>query len=360
MLPAVTSAHVGPVAEAVPSLFSAHSVMLMAIGANCMMVVAPLRSAMAGQNSLGPKEMSDFLTPVVALFAQCFYWACYGYVMDQYEIFHFNGFGAGLCLTYMLWICSGSSMRRTAQSIVLLALGAVVGLGVCIIGSPMPTQGKAEVCACLAIVFSFVQNATPLVQAFKMLRNRSASGFPFTMAVWSCISSLLWTQYAFLVHDKMYFMSNFLNFVAAAIAILLAGVAKLSFTASWGRSDEQPLMPRSKMTADSSMLNSSKSSPWIPWTGKEASSENVHEGYGALDEQEHCLRVDIHSEEQGISSLSLVKSPFGAIQERYVEYTDEEPELEPEWDEDACDKYQIEYVPQVEAGKSSLSLDCVL
>mmetsp|Transcript_52602 Transcript_52602/g.94688 ORF Transcript_52602/g.94688 Transcript_52602/m.94688 type:complete len:346 (-) Transcript_52602:22-1059(-) len=323
-------------------LLSADVVLVMAICSNCIMVLAPMRlSLQEAHHELGTKEMLALIIPIITIFAQCYYWACYGFLKGQIDIARFNLFGAGLCLAYLLYICRGSQMRKRAMPCLVLAVAALLGMSACIMGSPMPSPSKAQVCAYIAMVFSFLQSSTPLAQALGMLRSKSASGFSMQVALSSWISNMLWAEYAHLIQDRMYFMSNSLNSVVCGAALLLAAIAKLSFAAA---AEVKPLMPRSNISMPSKGLWNSLLSLLSPGRSKAEISSDMGEGMAFHTYNSYGSGPGIKCLQQKGSIDLPVKSPFGIIQ--VDDELEQEPEVEPDWDDEATGPH--------------MSLDCVL
>jgi len=238
-----------------PSSSSADAVLLLALCSSCAQILVPMKSAFFGSSAslpaqAAPKDRQGLVVTSATLFAQCYYWAIYGHLIGQYDIFRFNSLGAVMCLAYLVFLCRGSfhSSSSNGRSCVLAVTG-IVATSLLLISLPVAAFGKAQLCAYLAMLFSFLQSCTPLVKAVKMLREGSTCGFPYAIAVSSCISNILWADYALLVHDGMYFASNILNMIVASLALALG--VHMSFGEGRGSSsllscdaDAHPLMPR--------------------------------------------------------------------------------------------------------------------
>lgn len=237
-----------------PPSTSADAVLLLALCSSCVQILAPMKSALFGASKssfaqAAPKDQSGLVMTSATLFAQCYYWAVYGHLIGQYDIFRFNSLGAVMCLAYLAFLCKGSIHSSNGRSYVGLAVTGILTTSLLVLRLPMALSGKAQVCAYLAMVFSFLQSSTPLIKALEMIREGYSSGFPWTIAVSSCVSNILWADYALLVHDEMYFASNMLNMMVASLALALG--VHMSFSEGRGRgsllscdADAHPLMPR--------------------------------------------------------------------------------------------------------------------
>lgn len=224
-------------------------VLALAVGSTIIMVLAPMKSSFqAAHNELKSQEISGLILPVMALFAQCYYWACYGLIIESADVAHFNGLGACLCMAYVMIICRASRVRAHAKPLLMFTTATLLGLSCCIAGSPITSANKAQLCAVLASMFAFIQSCSPLYQAMEMFQNRSPVGFPFTVAWSTLVSSLLWAQYSVLVNDRFYFISNALNAFASAVSIFAGFAAQICYTRRSGQigsfDDKKPLMPR--------------------------------------------------------------------------------------------------------------------
>eukprot|EP00440_Ansanella_granifera_P050914 gb/GFBE01055183.1/.p1 GENE.gb/GFBE01055183.1/~~gb/GFBE01055183.1/.p1 ORF type:complete len:347 (+),score=61.65 gb/GFBE01055183.1/:1-1041(+) len=287
--------------QVLPSAGSVDVVLGLALCSSGVLVLLPMKSAFADQGG-APKDQSGLISTICTLFAQCYFWAVYGHLIGQYDIFHFNGFGAGMCFAYLWLLCRGSRNKHCRQYM-MLSVAVVIGLSFCIMGSVMPLANKAEACAYAAMLFSFLQSATPLVKVVIMFRQQTSSDFPFALAVSSCISNILWAEYALLVHDNMYLLSNVLNTMVDALSLFLAAVANLAFGDSrdtvfaFGDPDGQPLMPRTKR--QSRMTDPFQS--WLAPLGKRAdvASGRGHKlagGYNSFgDDSYRDVEFEVHT-----------------------------------------------------------------
>lgn len=224
------------------------AVLVLAIGANCVLILAPLRSALrAAQNELGVEDMVGLVAPTYMLFAQCFFWGCYGLCTRQPDIANFNAFGAVMSVVYLAFIARGARPQHTTRMLLALAvsLTLVFALGVAL--TPIPTVDQGQVFAFAAILFSLLQSLAPMYQAIEAVRSMSPAGFPLAVAASSCISSLLWAQYAVMVRDNLYFVSNALNALVGVSQLAVVGWVTYSSQGDACKLDldDQPLMPRS-------------------------------------------------------------------------------------------------------------------
>lgn len=192
-------------------------VLLLAITANCMLILAPLRSSLqAVRRELCAKEIVGHMAPTFLLFGQSYFWACYGLWTGQPDISRFNSFGAGMCALYLSFLCQGAREGDHMQDLhirtgVSAALGATVLASFFIFLTPLPIARQSGLLALAATAFSMLQSAAPMLQAVEVLQSMSPQGFPLAMALSSCVSSILWAQYALMVHDPVYFVPNAIN-----------------------------------------------------------------------------------------------------------------------------------------------------
>jgi len=201
--------------------FDEDFVLLLAIAANCALILAPLRSALrAARNELNPKEMVGLLTPTFLLFGQSYFWAVYGMRTGQPDIWHFNTFGALMCLVYLGFICKGAKEQERIQVHVGAALAASVISSMLIsFLLPIPVGARVGLLAITATGFSMLQSAAPMLQALEVVQTQSLQNFPLGVAIFSMLSSLMWAQYAWMARDFMYLVPNGIN--------ALVGIAEL-------------------------------------------------------------------------------------------------------------------------------------
>eukprot|EP00931_Biecheleriopsis_adriatica_P045657 TRINITY_DN26145_c0_g1_i1.p1 TRINITY_DN26145_c0_g1~~TRINITY_DN26145_c0_g1_i1.p1 ORF type:complete len:316 (-),score=44.45 TRINITY_DN26145_c0_g1_i1:86-1033(-) len=281
--------------------------LLLALCSSGVMVLAPLRSAFSQQAA--SMEQPGLLLASLALFAQCYYWAVYGHFIGQLDIFRFNAFGAGMCLAYVLLLCRRPKYKRR-RPYVMFAMTSVIVSSMFIVRSAMALASKAQACACLAMIFSFLQSTTPLLKAVEMLRDANETGFPFVIASSSFVSNVLWAGYSALVHDQMYLTSNLLNSVVGGLALTLGTAASFRLEkrgfVMFDASDVGvfPLMSRTSLTATSK--KSSQSSFLSSWFFSDKSlrcgdvdRRSPFDAYGS------CRSSDILKFSKGLCPLPL-------------------------------------------------------
>lgn len=236
-------------------------VLLLAISSNCVLILAPMQpSIRAAHDDLGPKamgkELASMLLPTFTLFAQCFFWACYGYFIAQSDIARFNAFGAALCLVYLSCLAHRSKPRRQSQPVLVFGVVAVLAFSLMVLSLPTPVMDRAAVFAYAAMFCSLLQSLAPVCQAVEVFLAMKDAALPAVVAFASFVSSALWAQYAMMVHDRLYFLSNALNAMVGAVGLVAIGSAflsRLSEGSAAGKlldSDEQPLMPRTARQAN--------------------------------------------------------------------------------------------------------------
>mmetsp|Transcript_52717 Transcript_52717/g.123278 ORF Transcript_52717/g.123278 Transcript_52717/m.123278 type:complete len:384 (-) Transcript_52717:73-1224(-) len=224
-------------------------VLLLAITANALLILAPYRSALRAANiELTMAELVGLLTPTFALFAQSYLWACYGYVTNQPHIQHFNAWGAGMCLLYLGIIARGSGKLPVLRSLLVLCVSAVIMFSLSVFMAPATVLDRRRVFSYAAITFSILQSLAPMNHAMEAVQQRTADHFPFLLTISSGWTSLLWAQYAAMVHDDIYFLANAVGVALSILELTLAGwVTLLSSETSTPQFnadvDQQPLMP---------------------------------------------------------------------------------------------------------------------
>mmetsp|Transcript_75904 Transcript_75904/g.180401 ORF Transcript_75904/g.180401 Transcript_75904/m.180401 type:complete len:374 (-) Transcript_75904:161-1282(-) len=203
-------------------------VLLLAITANALLILAPYQSAIRAANiNLAMAELVGLLMPTFALFAQSYLWACYGFTTSQPHIQHFNAWGAGMCLIYLGIIARGSGMLPVLRTLLGLCVSVVVVFSISVGMAPDPVLDRRRVFSYAAMTFSILQSLAPMNQAVEALQMRSAASFPFLLTISSGWTSLLWAQYASMVHDNIYFLANAVGVGLSILELALAGWAML-------------------------------------------------------------------------------------------------------------------------------------
>lgn len=222
------------------------AVLIAAMAANVVLILSPLRSALlAAHAQLSAKELMHVLAPTYMLFGQCYFWACYGYYMEQPDLAHLNAFGAIMCIVYLSFIAKGAAHTHAqARTFIALSIAMVLAFSLIVARMPVP----CPVFACAAFIFSFFQTMAPMYQAADLLRMTSAASqtsFPFALTASGCVSSLLWAQYAWFMQDYMYLLSNTLNALLGVAQLAVVGSVQQRRKLTHELEDcSRPLMPR--------------------------------------------------------------------------------------------------------------------
>jgi len=326
-------------------LSSLDVLLLLAIGANCVLILSPMGSALkAAHAQLNPKEFAGFLAPTYLLFGQSYFWACYGTYAGQVDIAHFNTFGAGMCFLYLAMVTLNTHQSRQTQAFIVMAVALTVMFSTSVANSPMRDTERLQAYACAATAFSTLQSLSPMVQAIDVWRRKMpASAFPHAMASASCISSILWAVYAHMVHDTVYMVSNALNSLASVVEVAI--VAWVMLRAKDGEEpqfeEDHPLMPRTKRKARAGAYGTPPGSQMgivhMTWAARgagcsiDAGSSNKKFG-GVGFSLSRLWKIKEKDEEVPISvseTKRLIKSPFSGPADPHI--SEEEPELEPDF-----------------------------
>merc|ERR1712232_186898 len=127
----------------------------------------------------------------------------------------------------------------------------------------------------------------------------------------SCVSSLLWAQYAIMVHDRLYFISNAINTCMGFVELAVVGWAAHQSKCTKFDTDHQPLMPRAGKKRD--MLSYSD---WHKWSKAEACSKSFGE---------YTPEVKKFNDGQSFEEPILVTNYFGnTFPSHFSEYQVEE------------------------------------
>lgn len=346
-----------PVLQDVRQLPSAvDAVLLMAITANCVLILSPLRAALrASKKELRLEELMGLLAPTYMLFGQSYFWACYGFTTGESDISHFNSFGAGMCLVYMCFISNGARQRELTQFVVAsaVALVFVFSLGVMCTASSLD---RKQVFACTALVFSSLQSLAPMYQAFEMMRKMSPTeaGFPLGVTASGFLSSILWAQYAVMVGDRVYFLSNAINSVIGLAQLGIVGWVTFAGHAASNKlfvdAECRPLMPRAGISGYGSWLSWTRGQDpkqrsakakikMLPQWGNTLPEWSKRPGGNDCEKRSHPqwsnARLNPDDTEVQKATDGPFKSPFTHFEdlsEYDHEETLDEPEVEPEWD----------------------------
>lgn len=258
----VTSLHALPEDWASP--FMLHCVLALAILANSFLYISPLSSAMrAFREQVEMKSLASWLAPTYLIFAQSYLWACYGYSTGLYDLARFNGFGAIICMSYLGLIAAYARPREVAQPLIVVSIFAMLLFSLGVLATSSSAASRCRTFGYSAAVFNLGMIFAPLPDAIRVVRTGALEEFPILITVASFFSSLLWAQYAVLVHDNLYLIPNFIgaNFCAVELVMVYwmvwGGGASRGGAENFLDVENQPLMPRArgKKTSLSSCSN---------------------------------------------------------------------------------------------------------
>lgn len=348
----------GPLVEdVVVPTFMLHSVVALAVVANSILYISPLNLVMrVTREQAQLKDLTNWLLPTYFMFAQSYFWACYGYCTGLSDLARFNCGGAVICTAYLIVISKFAQPRKTAQQMISASILVVLLFScvVCLFSTSTTMRNRALGHA--AATFNIGMVLAPLVAAIRAVETRLLDKLPLTIMGASFFSSVLWAQYALLVHDQALLIPNLVGAVVGSLELF--GFYWL-FSAGHGSGlaqsllldvENQPLMPRQRgKTASGTCSNF-------------FSYLNIGQRLGAstladvrLKEQVHAnLRDHFHGpyssfgeaspqmEEEPADKMvstvkAIMKSPFGALD--HSEDSDDlgtfsdyksEPEFEPE------------------------------
>eukprot|EP00933_Yihiella_yeosuensis_P040313 TRINITY_DN3458_c0_g1_i2.p1 TRINITY_DN3458_c0_g1~~TRINITY_DN3458_c0_g1_i2.p1 ORF type:complete len:362 (-),score=45.73 TRINITY_DN3458_c0_g1_i2:99-1184(-) len=324
--------------DAMPTSSFANTVLVLAICSSCVFVLAPLRFSFQTSNTEQSTQAITRLIPLMAIFSQCYFWTCYGCIVESHDIARFNALGASLCLAYLFVISRGSKLLVAARPYMMSLVGLIVAISLCIIKLPISSLSKAQVYAYSAMVFSFLQVLPLLVQAMEMLRSRTTpSSSSLTVNMSSFVSNLLWAEYSLLVNDHLYFLSNMLNATVGGCALAFGLVAIFLFRDGNAAFEGSPLMPRKLPLSSSSRL---------AFKGMDFDSYNSFSDFAPIPSSKNYSQETNHALQK--------QSPFGSAQGEC---------LECEYDAESDDQNELEdwhHSSRPADEDSHISLDCVL
>jgi len=325
------------------------------------------------------QELLAQLLPNYLLFAQCYFWACYGIYSGLPDTFRFNAVGAGMCVIYLFIIAKGpQEARRQLQYLVLAAVCFVpvlsAGIGTPHQAAPQGAQvfaWSAILCSLLQCVVPFVEvagNARAVVSAPVCCTRAAAAN-----AAASVSSSLLWAEYAVMAHSTLSVQANMACCVVAVIEVAivvwgahaLRGIPELLLDA-----DHRPLMPRAggkksvaipfdvygganKNTfagAEWASTLSGSMDRFMSGPGRVSCKSGVNRHWGGSSVPAEGDEVQLRTKVLGSLAAKSPFTPFQAVHEIdepdceacFEQLQDcEEPELEPCWREPASRRAPI-------------------
>lgn len=231
--------------------FMLYSVLLMAIVANGFLYISPLNIVMrVAREQMHLKDITNWLVPTYLMFAQTYLWMCYGMCTGLSSVVHFNICGAVMSASYLVVISRCAQPRRTGQQVITSAIIAVLlfSVGVFIAYSG---EARSRALGNAATVFNVGMILAPLVDAARVLQTRVLDKFPLTIVLACFFSSVLWAQYAFLMHDQMILIPNLLGAVICGLELSAIYCVAWADGSSGAQGllldvDDQPLMPRQR------------------------------------------------------------------------------------------------------------------
>lgn len=185
------------------------SLLLLATLANVARVLTLLRFAFRSGSSLrelGMRELAVSTAPSLLLCAQSSIWACYGHYTSQPNITRFNALFFLTCV--FLFGCAARTTRlRNIWWLSAMCAGAVAFCLFAIIWLPACAKDTCRVQALSFIgsIVTAVLLAASLQKVVDVIRTRSVDNLPVAASAAAFISSALWSRYAWIIGDSVFF-----------------------------------------------------------------------------------------------------------------------------------------------------------
>lgn len=189
--------------------------------ASCCCIFSPMGSMFKimryGANG---KELMGLLIPYSLYFTQCFLWSFYGILTDHIAIAKINVLGTTMCLMYLFIMAQYSQPKDRVvlrPMVCLCVLVLVVVTLTCIVS--LGQKQRLQVFSWSATFFACLLNIAPMVQGMEVIRTKSLEGFPVALTVAGFVSSGIWSEYSFAIHDYGYLLPNLLGVIMNSIQI---------------------------------------------------------------------------------------------------------------------------------------------
>jgi solute carrier family 50 protein (sugar transporter) len=187
--------------------------------------IAPLPDFWRIHKNRATGEVS--VLPVVMLFANCYAWVLYAYVVGNiFPLFAVTLFGIATSIVfisiYYRWTKDRLYVAKVCGgALVLLAIGTLYYI---LATSGVTDQSESAIektLGFIAIAFNLVLYASPLETMKKVVQTKSASSMPISISSVFLVNAVLWVIFALVVEDMFVLVPNAIGAFLCAVQVVL-------------------------------------------------------------------------------------------------------------------------------------------
>ncbi|KAG4076641.1 hypothetical protein HA402_001928 [Bradysia odoriphaga] len=158
--------------------------------------------------------------PFVSGFLSCSLWLLYGLLTQVATVIIVNGIGTLLFLSYTITFFVYTPDRSKSLKYILVTKFILFAAVVYARYDPNVTRSTHFIGLLCCLVF-VVFCAAPLSMLFNVIETKSTEILPFPLILGSCVVSLIWFVYGYMIEDTFIQIPNFLGFLLSISQIVL-------------------------------------------------------------------------------------------------------------------------------------------